>query len=151
MRVCVLIVTVVQNLLAFFHGVVVREVRDFFFLREYEFFRGNSPRSEISFFDFQFHTYIILYNYSHGRPMHGQYYDVRVGVSNRVMPDAMRSWVGVVAGCARRRVPRASVLVEAVVDMLEREQQTFGQLLARAVVGQVPGRSQGMVRDTAQY
>lgn len=38
MRVCVLIVTVVQNLLAFFHGVVVREVRDFFFLREYEFF-----------------------------------------------------------------------------------------------------------------
>ena len=59
--------------------------------------------------------------------------------------------VGVVAGRARRRVPRASVFVEAVVDMLEREQQTFGQLLARAVVGQVPGRSQGMVRDMAQY
>ena len=153
MRVCVLIVTVVQNLLAFFHGgrCRARSERFFFFCESTSFFRRNSPRSEISFFDFQFHTYIILYNYSHGRPMHGQYYDVRVGVSNRVMPDAMRSWVGVVAGCARRRVPRASVLVEAVVDMLEREQQTFGQLLARAVVGQVPGRSQGMVRDTAQY
>ena len=59
--------------------------------------------------------------------------------------------MGVVAGRARRRVPRASVLVEAVVDMLEREQQTVGQLLSRAVVGQVPGRSQDMVRGMAEH
>ena len=63
----------------------------------------------------------------------------------------MHHRMGVVAGSACRRVQRASALVEAVVDMLEREQQTVGQLLARAVVGQVPGRSQGMVRDMAQY